>query len=179
MMLLIVRQGTTPFMSLRALEHCMEFPQRTEQHTAIDDLESFMWLLTWCLLQAGHIFQCLSMEEQLAYKNFNSSSYTKLVTSKYQLIRNLERYDSSVPWRINAVAFLAPFMGILEPWANTINKAQDTMGNIVVRASIDGTLDHETTRQAMEDLCLKSLNDCINTGLKEVERIKENWNDYM
>lgn len=165
------------FMSLRALQH-WKFPRKIQKHTAIDDLESFMWLLIWYLLQAGHASQSLSTEERIAYADFDSSSYGKVLNTRHELKAMLVDYDSSMPPPFNTVAFLAPFMGILKPWADTIIKAQKLMANIVVQAYRQNAMDNTTTHKTMEDLCIKALNECINTGLKEVEGIKENWDDY-
>lgn len=176
--MLIVPQGTAPFMSIRALNHWLKGLKKVEKHTAIDDLESFMWLLIWYLLQAGHSSQSLSEEEQAAFNNFDSASYNQVLMIKYELRTMLVDYDSSMPPPFNTVAFLAPFMGILKPWADTIIKAQKLMANIVVQAYRQNAMDNTTTHKTMEDLCIKALNECINTGLKEVEGIKENWDDY-
>ncbi|OBZ72825.1 hypothetical protein A0H81_06714 [Grifola frondosa] len=63
----ISRSGTWPFISIRILYAIKEMPIPT----AIDDLESFMWVLIWAVLEIRQKKTQLTSQERMLFADFN------------------------------------------------------------------------------------------------------------
>ena len=110
-----VPQGTLPFMSM----HLLDAWDRNAQalHTAVDDLESFFWVLIWSLVKilkkvasitnenstilrlekalSSHSFDSILRRESIAYKELAFMDFIddwqKIKQDAYYNIKNLER----------------------------------------------------------------------------------------
>jgi hypothetical protein len=97
-------QGTLPFLSLRVLECWYE--RKVHEHTAIDDLESFVWVLVWCILS---INGSNTSREELQIEGLHSTNITTHIALKYGLLHALcrsARHGEAGP----IVKIFAPFL---------------------------------------------------------------------
>jgi hypothetical protein len=100
--LLLLSQGTVPFVSRRALEHWLTNPATDRK--------------PYCHLpEAGHATSLLSASEISAHKNLNTNTYELLTNAKGTFCVALRDYDSSFYPDIDDITFLMSFMDILQP----------------------------------------------------------------
>jgi hypothetical protein len=97
-------QGTMPFLSLRVLK-CWHHDQ-VHAHTAIDDLESFVWVLVWCILS---INGSNTPDEELRIGVLRSTNMTSHIVLKEGLLQAL--WESAERKRASSmVQIFGPFL---------------------------------------------------------------------
>lgn len=174
--ILIVLQGTPPFMSYRALRTLIKNPtSKIAKHTAVDDMESFMWLLLSYLLQAGHASNSLSNEEMHAYKDLENNDVGQVAYAKLAMMDILKYYSADTDIDL---LFLKPFIGILQPWMLAIAQAQKLVERQYLKMDRNPSLGPAVIAE-VERICIKTLKDCIASGLAEVNNLQDTWDDYI
>jgi len=95
-MILTVLQGTLPFISYRVLAAWAI--GKSVLHTAIDDLESFAWVMLWAAL---HTPAVKTPTEDLWLQALSSDNINMVADKKYVIMmEDLEPEDMSEPLRI-------------------------------------------------------------------------------
>ncbi|KAJ7083669.1 hypothetical protein B0H15DRAFT_418218 [Mycena belliarum] len=142
------RSGTLPFMSQDRLD-AMDWPSNTG-HTALDDLESFIWVLVWECLHQGKSLDSLS--------NWDLKSLSQ--------IRDLKK------------SFLSPLRFLLAQWAGIRLEGIIQMADLEEIRSGLSTDDSDAAAQVldrMDVLCRKTGLEYVRAGLEHLQNLQESW----
>jgi hypothetical protein len=158
-----------PFMSLRLLDALQQ--QRKVIHTALDDLESFLWLLIWCIVQA-------SKDVEGAKKvNQGLEPMLKACSSDYVDAHINKGRIAQFHWRD------AVFGDFIKEWF-AISQRAETINMQITRVMSRMQLDS----QGWEDACTKLESYCegvykevLESGFKCLEGVRKcsGWDDVV
>ena len=156
--IMYVLQGTLPFMSMRLLSAWVgDLPI---VHTAVDDLESFLWVLVWALV---HIFKKIAKTRNATIDvlaEWSSSYHFTNVMAREPIIQ--------VGWKD------VVFGGLLREWLNISLMARLAIERHVETVSGSGH-DVDRRREAfdqLEEYCRSVYLEFIQTGHKHLENIR-------
>ena len=161
--LFCVLQGTLPFMSTRQLD-AWDAGQPIV-HTAIDDLESFLWVLVWVLV---HI-----LKEVGTTSNSTIDQLAKRLSSYY--IPDIMMRESTIKQRWKDVIF----GGLVREWLAISQEASSVLEEHI--GTDFGSGDGEDLQQRfdwLEEHCRVVYTKFIQTGHKHLENIRRyaDWN---
>ena len=156
--LFYVLQGTLPFMSARLLSSWDQ--DRPIVHTAVDDLESFLWVLVWALV---HILKEFGTTKNatvdLLVERLSSYSIPQIMMRESTMQRHWED---------------VVFGGLVREWLVISQKASFDIEQHV--RTIFGSGQDVDRRQGtfgqLEEYCTSIYMEFIHTGLKHLESIR-------
>ncbi|KAJ7083688.1 hypothetical protein B0H15DRAFT_802729 [Mycena belliarum] len=162
------RSGTLPFMSQDMIRG-MSRPLNTT-HTALDDLESFTWVLVWECLHRGKSLNLLSDWDLESLDDFKVDSPQHLARFKGDFLSTCK--DGGSKWR---GSFLSPFKDLLARWAGIRWEASEQMADLRVE---DIRHDSDSVTQVldkMDELCRGTGLNYVRAGLEHLQNLQESW----
>jgi hypothetical protein len=158
-----------PFMSLRLLDALQQ--QRKVIHTALDDLESFLWLLIWCIVQA-------SKDVEGAKKvNQGLEPMLKAWSSDYVTDHIYKGRIAQFEWRD------AVFGDFIEEWFAISRKAEKEnrrITKVMSRMHLDSQ-EWEDACSEIESYCEGVYKEVLESGFKCLEGVRKcsGWDDVV
>ncbi|KAJ7250580.1 hypothetical protein C8J57DRAFT_1188295 [Mycena rebaudengoi] len=162
------RSGTLPFISIAILEAWYE---GGTIHTALDDFESFLWILVWRALHFA------KTHNKLSYKD-NTHLESLKVTDPESLARNKKAFQLSVQVERTISfpgSFLQPFLPILVQWFDIAVTAKGEMLELQNRRRIRDDADKqglELDDKEIEQLCLETGRKYVAAGLSALANLQ-------
>ncbi|KAJ7251233.1 hypothetical protein C8J57DRAFT_1078002 [Mycena rebaudengoi] len=155
------RSGALPFISIAILGAWYE---GGTIHTALDDFESFLWILVWRALHFGKTHNNLSYKDNTLLESLKVTDPESLARNKkaFQLTVQVER-AISFPG-----SFLQPFLPILVQWFDIAVAAKGEMFELQNRRRIRDDADKqglELDDKEIEQLCLETGRKYVAAGL--------------
>ncbi|OBZ73246.1 hypothetical protein A0H81_06711 [Grifola frondosa] len=164
----ISRCGTRPFISIRILD-AME---GTPIPTAIDDLESFMWVLIWAVLEIRQKKTQLTSRERTLFADFNEPLH-QMINSKlscYERFHFAHRKGELGPslaaifplfkaWYDIAQCYRYELEDILELWKTSADELPVLHGEV-------------------ENLCSRAFSEYVESGFSELEKLEGQHIDW-
>ncbi|KAI9447959.1 hypothetical protein H4582DRAFT_44012 [Lactarius indigo] len=154
------RSGTLPFMSLRLVQAWSR--NQPALHTAVDDLESFLWVLVWSLV---HIFKkSATITNESAVINDLAGAFSSYrhrdVLSKYLTIRN--EWPDEV------------FGGLIREWLMICDDSRVFLRNLerTLSESINNTDSQRKAWDELEKHCGEVYIEFIRAGYRHFKHIR-------
>ncbi|KAJ7083691.1 hypothetical protein B0H15DRAFT_418908 [Mycena belliarum] len=166
------RSGTLPFMSQDMLD-AMDWPSNT-RHTALDDLESFIWVLVWECLHQGKSRNSLSNWDLKSLDKIRGDSPGHLASFKGAFLGTCQ--FNSHPDLDDS--FLSPFRLLLAQWAGIRSEGRIQMAaleKIRSRLSTDDSDGAAQVPNRMDVLCRKTGLEYVRAGLEHLQNLQESW----
>ncbi|KAJ7083685.1 hypothetical protein B0H15DRAFT_418695 [Mycena belliarum] len=157
---------TLPFISQDMLD-AMSWPSNTT-HTALDDLESFTWVLVWECLHKGKSLNLLSNWDLKSLDGFKDDYPQHLASFKGDFLSTCK--DGGRKWR---GSFLSPFKDLLARWAGIRWEAIEQMADLE-----DIRHDSDSVTQVLKDigvLCSETGHKYVRAGLEHLPKLHESW----
>jgi hypothetical protein len=153
-------QGTLPFMSVRLLK-CWD-SHETYEHTATDDLESFVWVLVWCILCTNGSNTKDEIDENRTIKTLHTTNITSHINVKRGLLWDL--------WRTAEKNRASPMVQLFGPFLKTCE-------NIIDRSSdtIASLLEHRGNIEASRTLTYEYFGEFIAAGAEYLTKLPTSW----
>ncbi|KAJ7442494.1 hypothetical protein B0H11DRAFT_1748974 [Mycena galericulata] len=154
------RSGTLPFISLALLDN------KNRPHSALDDFESFVWVLLWEMMHKGQQLGFLETDDQTCLKELCVTSPDILLWSKAacrsRFLLEME-IDSFVP-----------VAALVKTWFELALKSEKRLSTLLGGAKGDTTAfaDHV---EEIERLCLETGRKYVETGLAYLPLLDESW----
>lgn len=131
-------------------------------HTAVDDLESFVWVLLWSVLNILRSREALDNNQERYYLQTMRSDDIEKLVSRSTFLRKIMRCDHK---RTCSRGF-EPFSKLLIQWLGIAQDANDK------------DVDELEDSDRLFELCHGVYKDYINSGLDYLKNLPENW-DYI
>ncbi|HEV7737232.1 MAG TPA: hypothetical protein VGO47_07680 [Chlamydiales bacterium] len=148
-------QGTPPFMSMGLLDVLEE--SGDYMHTAVDDIESFVWVLLWAVLEKLDEISSLSAIERRLFTILHSSDIKDLQRRASFSVHLVANEDLCSPG-------FSVFSDLLLTWLNLASQFRLEL--------IKKKKNHPLPRQYYQGVYEKYL----KVGFEAVERMDEDWN---
>ncbi|KAI9435683.1 hypothetical protein H4582DRAFT_1817249, partial [Lactarius indigo] len=165
------RSGTLPFVSIRLLSDWRL--NKPVLHTAIDDLESFLWVLVWSLVHIFKKFAKISNEKSIIYDLGCSLSSRNI---PYILLKK----DSAEDWKEKI------FKDLIQDWLRISERSQAGIRKLqksFTEAIDDGDASNVKTRvfHELDKRCGRVYKEFIQSGYKHLKTISKfsNWEDVV
>ncbi|KAH9081658.1 hypothetical protein EDB83DRAFT_2670046 [Lactarius deliciosus] len=159
---LLERSGTLPFVSIRLLYAW--FKKRPALHTAADDLESFLWVLVWSLVQ---IFKERVTGDHSAihhvWNALSGRSFPELIFKEY-----LTKCD----WSDRV------FRGLIQEWLGISGESRTIVNQLQGRLLSQGSDMEEDILDELDEHCRSVYRHFIQAGYRHLEEIEKfpDWN---
>ncbi|KAJ7083686.1 hypothetical protein B0H15DRAFT_802728 [Mycena belliarum] len=164
-------QNTLPFMSQDMLDE-MDWPSNTT-HTALDDLESFIWVLVWECLHKGKSRNSLSNWDLKSLDGFKDCCPQHLASFKGAFLSTCRNVDPELE-----DSFLSPLAVLLAQWAGIRSEARRQMialEKIRRRLSTDDSDGAAQVLDKMDVLCRNTGLKYVHAGLGHLANLGEAW----
>jgi hypothetical protein len=126
-------QCTLPFLSRRLGQAWIYGIKTFDQY--YDDLESFVWVLLWALLEIAEANDRAMVFDQVWMKQLNSTDLLSLVAGKDFIVRQLEDLTAFIGLpEPPPTSLLDPFIEILHHWLKLTRRNED-YGNVATLSS--------------------------------------------
>ncbi|KAI9431181.1 hypothetical protein H4582DRAFT_1822883, partial [Lactarius indigo] len=165
------RSGTLPFVSIRLLSDWRL--NKPVLHTAIDDLESFLWVLVWSLVHIFKKFAMITDEDSVIYDLGHSFS-------SHDIAHILLKKSSAENWKEKV------FKDLIQDWLRISERSQAGIRKLqksVTEAIDDGDASNVKTRvfHELDKRCGRVYKKFIQSGYKHLKTIREfsNWEDVV
>ena len=141
--------------------------------SALDDLESFLWVLIWGIVYASKDIE--------GAKTVNKGIHLMLVAWSGDVKSNLTKLGIAVwSWKD------AVFGGLIEEWLRIFQRASDETQILVDRLS-DISLENEEGSEwgracdRLESYCIKTYEDVLKSGFNHLEEVSKysNWTEVV
>jgi hypothetical protein len=157
-------QGTFRFLSLRLMR--AQWTNQPTMQTAVDDLESFLWLLVWALFQ---IFQHPEKCDQLVSRGFH---HWRRHFPAHQMEAALSKYLVTS----HGMGRDAVFGGLIREWLRIFDSARDAvmMMHVEVVSSMPvGSSDREEACNGLASFCEGVYEAILESGYKHFEKTQD------
>jgi hypothetical protein len=159
------------FMSMRLLNACQG--KRTTIHTALDDLESFLWLLIWGIVYASKDID--------GAKTANEGIELMLIAWSGDAKSNLNKLAAAERSWEDVV-----FGGLIKEWLGIFTRASDDTWKFMKHLPtipLDDQLGSEWRRACdwLESYCMKTYEAVLKSGFKHLEEVRRysNWEEVV
>ncbi|KAH9048838.1 hypothetical protein EDB84DRAFT_1261915, partial [Lactarius hengduanensis] len=165
------RSGTLPFMSTRLLQDWRL--NKPVLHTAIDDLESFLWVLIWSLVRIFQTFANITKDSIIYDLGHSLSS---------RVFDHIQRRNQSARDWTDKV-----FNDLIQEWLNIsdtfridVKKLQKTSTGLLVNDS-DTSDAQKRIFDELDERCGKAYKEFIQSGDRHLRTIRtfSNWEDVV
>jgi hypothetical protein len=157
-------EGTLPFLSERVLWGWIS--QENPVHTAIDDLESFVWVLLWTLLHTIQRHDELSRKEAIWLDGLLSDDYGRLADAKASIRSQID--DLITMARTSkGLSALAP---LLQTWSDLAHKSS---------LRLEMKLKSRPSNDDFHAFCKGWYQKYIETGLSHLQNLPMTWDDVF
>ncbi|KAH9003962.1 hypothetical protein EDB86DRAFT_2797806, partial [Lactarius hatsudake] len=165
------RSGTLPFMSARLLDEWRL--NNLVLHTAIDDLESFLWVLVWSLVCIFKTFANITNNNSRVHDLGHSLSSRSFLEIQ-------SREASAKKWRDKVFRdLIRDWLRISETSRTVVDELQETLIELVN----DGDTSDAQTRifDELDKRCGMAYKEFIQSGYKHLQTIMgfSNWEDVV
>jgi len=156
---LTVNHGTMPFMSIRLLSAWQG--RQTVIHTALDDLESFLWVLMWGIVYASKDIE--------GAKTANGGIQLMLDAWSGDVIYNRTKYSTVESWED------AVFGDLIQEWFNTFRQASRENKRVTEDMSIMdlGSQEWDDACDELESYCKDIYKEVLESGFRYLEGVRE------
>ncbi|KAJ8520851.1 hypothetical protein ONZ45_g2359 [Pleurotus djamor] len=159
------RSGTKPFIAHRILESWSSFGVRQILHTPIDDLESFIWVLYYSLLD---ITKKPNDDEITALGKLSHDNLDTVNSVKNNIISTYTKFTARFVEETSSPAF-KPFSALLGAWFRTADQYA-----VKLLEQLHGKA--EPPFDEVKALCITAYLDYIKEGVELVPQLPEDWN---
>ncbi|KAH8999062.1 hypothetical protein EDB92DRAFT_2111150 [Lactarius akahatsu] len=167
-----VPQGTLPFMSIRLLDEW--YLDNPVLHTAIDDLESFLWVLVWSLVRISKELAKIPNRNSIIHRLghiVSSRNYTDMLLKE----RLIKRQWTDKVFR----GLIRDWLRISETSRTVVSELQQTLIELVN----DGDTSDAQKRifDELDERCGKVCKEFIQSGYRHLQAIEKfsNWRDVV
>ncbi|KAH7906008.1 hypothetical protein BJ138DRAFT_1016872 [Hygrophoropsis aurantiaca] len=154
------RSGTLPFTSLRLLNAWQN--SRVAVHTAIDDIESFLWVLIWALLASIRRRGVLLPAEQIWFHSMNADSNL----GRCGILRRITLSAASK----QASRLICHFSSIIQTWGEFSLQAAVAIASLVAENPGE-----PVSLEKYTALCRGFYGKYIDAGVAELSKLPETW----
>ncbi|KAJ7504191.1 hypothetical protein B0H11DRAFT_507357 [Mycena galericulata] len=165
------RSGTLPFLS-RNLLKSWSMADDQSMHTALDDLESFIWILVWVVFRIGKTLNQLSPLEKDDMTLLDSDDIKILWRIKNSFILECTQNKAKDS------PFLRPFLPIFLQWIAFTDKAREHIEELILRKNQCKEGDEGEMKEVydeIEALALKTGCEFVEAGLSGLANLAEAW----
>jgi hypothetical protein len=157
-------EGTLPFLSIRVLRGRRR--QENPVHTAIDDLESFIWVLLWTLLHTIQRHDELSSDEADWLDGLLSDDYGRLAAEKAGIRTQI---DDLITMAVTSkgLSALAP---LLRTWLDLAHESF---------LLLEMKLKSRPVNDDFHAFCKGWYQKYIDTGLSHLQNLPMTWDDVF
>ncbi|KDQ56361.1 hypothetical protein JAAARDRAFT_158429 [Jaapia argillacea MUCL 33604] len=143
------RSGTLPFVSIRLLTQWVFKNHSTPLHnihTAIDDLESFIWVLIWAVAECIKINKLEFSDDESRYIDDLCQEDVRSLVSRKKGIR----YDYSTGPKRHPSKGFAPFGSLLHELLGAARSASEALDDLLIALSASSNSDSQQTVDTSE-----------------------------
>jgi hypothetical protein len=134
-------------------------------HTAIDDLESFLWLTIWCIYRIIEDKGQLDERGEFALETLRSTSIKKHAGARANLLDRLVKARTLPP-------LLALFQPLLLQWWRISDEGAQEISNLLKSTT-------SPENDALRDLTLKYAQEYLSHGFSYLANFPQSWEPFF
>jgi hypothetical protein len=135
---------------------------KEHKHTAIDDLESFVWVLFWSILEILKSKGALENPEERNYRDTMISDDLAVLEARGSFLNHLKDQERSQDFSTG----FEPFHKLLVEWLTLAQNATQGLSDGKEPLDIDRYAEHAE----------KTYEKYVSIGLQNIPRLPKNWN---